>query len=431
MNDTRGGPFKPDPLEIASHHSRRIKAVLIAVIVVLSVGILGYAWSLGTPMKYPDERQYVEIATSLVQGQGFELNGLPTAYRPPVWPMVIAFFLAIGLPQSLLSVVPALAMIAAAVVASILGVRFTRSPWGAVVGVLMLLYPLNIYTAVRLYPQALATLFVVLIWLAADWSVDGQLSTQRRRLAFIATGLIGSLLALSVPTLAFTALAVCGWVVWRSKHDRLAAVSCALGAFVAPICVWMVRNASVLGGFVPLSTSNGVNLILGNSPNTTGSSGVDVDISGPASGTAGMGEVERDAFLRDKALEWIVSNPSDALSLYASKVLNYFSPYNQPVTAAEGGAGLRWIAILSFLGLVTCVFFRLWLTRYLPVRPSESLFLSLFIVNAFVMALHFTRTRFRQPLDSILVVEAGIGVILGLLVLLARKNKRAGTVLRD
>ena len=141
--------------------------MIIGLIAVMSLGLMAYALKTGTPLRYEDERQYVDIATSLRNGQGFELYGSPTAYRPPAWPMLVAVFLALGLPVSLLSVIPAGAMIAAAVVAAMVGVTISRSSWGALAGVAVLAYPLNIYTAVTLYPQAFATLLVVTLWLVA------------------------------------------------------------------------------------------------------------------------------------------------------------------------------------------------------------------------------------------------------------------------
>src|ERR1700709_183446 len=117
-----------------------VQAIIIGVIAVMSLGLLAYALKTGAPLRYADERQYVDIAMSLRNGHGYELNGLPTAYRPPVWPMLLAFFLALGLPASLLSVIPAGAMIAAAVVAAVVGVKVSRGAWGAPAGVAVLAY---------------------------------------------------------------------------------------------------------------------------------------------------------------------------------------------------------------------------------------------------------------------------------------------------
>jgi hypothetical protein len=119
-----------------------------------------------------------------------------------------------------------------------------------------------------------------------------------------------------------------------------------------------------------------------------------------------------------------VHHPVDALTLYFAKFVNYFSPYNQPVTASEGSSGMRWIAIASWVGVVALVVLRLWWRKYLPLDRSERFFLGIFLANAFVMAAYFTRTRFRQPLDSILLVEAGIAIALGLGLWLASGKER-------
>lgn len=383
----------------------------------MSLGLMAYALHTGVPLRYADEHQYLEIAMSLRNGQGFELEGLPTAYRPPVWPAVMAVFLMLGLPVSSLSVVPAGAMIAAAIAAAVLGVRLTRSSWGALTGVAVLAYPLNIYTAVTLYPQALATLLVVTLWLVSVLILDGRTGKDRgSAVLYLVLGLIAALLALSVPTMAFTGVAVMVGVVLAVRGDRVRAALYACSGLVAPIAAWSVRNIVTLGALIPLSTNSGVSLLVGNNPTATGSSGVDVDISGPLGAASTMSEVERDTFLRSTALDWIRGHPIDSLMLYIAKVANYFSPYNEPVTASGGGTAQRLVAYLSFAVLVLFVLARLFLRRRLPLGYTERLFLGLFFVNALVMAVFFTRTRFRQPLDNIVLVEAAVAlaVIIGL-----------------
>jgi hypothetical protein len=391
---------------------------IIAIIAVMSLGLVAYALKTGVPLRYPDEGEYVGIATSLRDGHGFELHGSPTAYRPPAWPIVLAIFMWLGLPDSLLPVIPALAMIATAVVAAAVGAKVSRSPWGALAGVAVLAYPLNIYTATTLFPQAFATLLVVTLWLVALLISDSRAAlTRPSPVNYLILGLIASLLALSVPTLAFTGLAVVIWVVFAVRGDRIRAAICTFSALLAPIAVWTVRNMLTLGAPILLSTTTGVNLLIGNNSTATGSSGLDVDISGPEHAASTMGEVDRDAFLRRSALDWIVHHPLDSIVLYATKVANYFSPYNEPTTASEGSTAQRLTAYLFCVVLVLLVLTRLLLRRKLPVVSTERLFLALFLLNAPVMAVFFTRTRFRQPLDNILLIEAAIAVavIIGLI----------------
>jgi hypothetical protein len=391
------------------------------VIVIMSVGLLVYAVYTGVPLRYADERQYLEIATNLRNGRGFELDGLPTAYRPPVWPAVLAVFLTLGLPVSLLPVVPALSMIAAAATGAALGVKLTRTSWGALVGVAVLAYPLNIYTAVTLYPQALATLLVVALWFISVMIIDRE-RERRSAVLYLLLGLAASLLALSVPTMAFTGGAAVVAVVIVLRGDRFRAAAYAGSALLVPIAAWTVRNILVLGAPVPLSTSTGVNLLIGNNPTATGSSGVDVDISGPLDSAYPLSEVKRDAFLRSTAVDWIKDHPLDSVMLYIAKVANYFAPYNEPVTVSGGESTQRLIAYLSFAVLLLFLLARLLVRRRLPFGYTEWVFLGLFVANAFVMAVFFTRTRFRQPLDNILLVEAAIALAVVIGHVLARRN---------
>ena len=68
--------------------------------------------------------------------------------------------------------------------------------------------------------------------------------------------------------------------------------------FGLPILAWTVRNIVSLGSAVIISTSSGVNLLLGNNSNATPSSGVRADISTYTehAGALGMNEIARNEF---------------------------------------------------------------------------------------------------------------------------------------
>jgi hypothetical protein len=152
--------------------------------------------------------------------------------------------------------------------------------------------------------------------------------------------------------------------------------------------------------------------LIGNNPTATGSSGVNVDIAEFQTTATAMGEAEGDRYLRDSALEWIVGHPSATFKLYLAKTANYFAPYNAPVTASQNSQIQRLIAQVSFALLISLVLVRFLLRNRLAIASTERLFLWLFIANSFVMAVFFTRTRFRQPLDTILLVEAALACVL-------------------
>jgi hypothetical protein len=397
-------------------------ALPLALIGILSLGLIAYAVKSGTPLKYFDERQYVEIARTIREGKGFVLDGQPTAYRPPAWPLVIAGFLLLSVPESMLSIVPALAMIGAALMAAVAGAKLAGR-WGALAGVGVLVYPLNVYTAVLMYPQAFATFLLAALALLAVVIAEKVSDVGKAPMAlYVLTGFTAAALALSVPTLAFTGIVVLGWVVWVARGQRVVA-SLGVAAFAATIGVWAMRNLGELGSPVLLSTTTGVNLLIGNNPAATASSGVAVDIDAAMAATSGMSEVAQDAYLRGAAVDWILGNPGDAFALYVVKVLNYFSPYNQPVTASAGAETQKLIAYVTFGVLILLVIARLAMRHWQPLMAVEKLFLSVWFVNSLVMAVFFTRTRFRQPLDILLLIEAGIACALLVAVIVRRRSR--------
>jgi hypothetical protein len=84
----------------------------------------------------------------------------------------------------------------------------------------------------------------------------------------------------------------------------------------------------------------------------------------------------------------------------------------------------RVIAYVTFGLLVLLVAARIALRREQPLRPVETMFFGVWLVNCLVMALFFTRTRFRQPLDLLLLIEAGVACAL-LIVVIVRRRQRA------
>ena len=200
-----------------------------------------------------------------------------------------------------------------------------------------------------------------------------------------------------------------------------------MATFAAAIGVWAIRNLVVLGSPVLLSTTTGLNLLIGNNPTATASSGVAVDIGVATAATSGMTELARDDYLGERALDWILGHPGDAIALYVTKVLNYFSPYNQPVTVSAGTGTQRLVAYATFGLVILLVIARFVLRRVQPLTSVEKLFLVVWLANSLVMAVFFTRTRFRQPLDTLLLIEAGVACALIIAVVTRRRGLSTGT----
>lgn len=387
-----------------------------------------FAFVKGDVLQYADEGQYLEIARNLTSGAGYALEGEPTAFRPPTWPLILSAGTAFGLPVSALRVISALLLVAGAAVAALLGRRLAGSAFGLLAGLAVLLYPLNVYTAATLYPQALATVLILALW----WIASTHEDREQRPIPFrtgLLTGLLIAALALAVPTLIVTGALILVWILYRQRGNRLRFATSSVVGFLLPVGVWTVRNFAVFGSAIPFSTSSGINLLLGNSANATPVSGINADISGYTDEAArrGLDEFDRDTFFRHSAVEWIHGNPGEAIALYAGKTLNYFSGYNQPATSGSGGFAEALVAWSSLIVIAALVVVRIALSARVRMLATEKFFLVLFVVNAPVMAVFFTRTRFRQPLDVILLVEAAVAVAIlsvGLVDRMRTKNRQ-------
>jgi hypothetical protein len=353
---------------------------------------------------YSDERDYLDLAASLAAGNGLMQDGVATAFRPPAWPVVLAGPLVIGVPASFLGAVSALCLVGASLLARDIAVRVAGKTAGWVAAFLMLIYPLNVYTAATLYPQAFATLMTL-----APISI--ALRTERAWWNYPLIGGCCALSVLAVPTMLFTAVTILLWVFWTRREDWRRFLLFAGGAVAVPVVLWVVRNYVVFGEFIPVSTATGLNLLLGNSAGTTATSGVAVDLTSENAVAAGLSEQQASRYYADQAWAWIGAHPVDALRLYLEKVVNYFAPYNAPQTAGAGSATAAVVAWATAVPLAVAAVVRVGLTRWFPVQRPEGLMWALFLGNALFMAVAFTRTRFRQPLDSLLIVEAAVALV--------------------
>ena len=114
----------------------------------------------------------------------------------------------------------------------------------------------------------------------------------------------------------------------RSALLRMLAVCIILcGLVVLP---WTIRNYVVFGRIVPLKTSFGLNLWMGNNPNATGY--LYTDTGEPMQSTlepqmrvylAGLNEAERYAVLGQEAYRWIRAHPQRFLSITLRRI-GYF-----------------------------------------------------------------------------------------------------------
>ena len=387
------------------------------VIALVAVGLsfvigAGYSLKLGSDLRFYDEHVYVGIVQSLAHGHGFSLDGTqPTAYRPPGYLfLLLPFYAATGGSVFAMRMVGVLALTGSVWFTYLLGRRVHTAGTGALAALVVACYPLLIYTATTLYPQVPA-LFLLLLTIELAMRALPEEGASRLGYA-VGAGLVGGLLVLTVPTFGVTAVGLIAWLAWR-QHARSRRVSwrtvvVLLVATAVLPAAWCARNAVALHAFVPVSTNDGINLLLGNSPGTTADSGTSVDISAytKVATERHYGETELDHYYTGEAVHWITGNPGSAAALYAEKVANNFSFADDLATASQGSTAQNLVSAVSYYPILLLAVLRLLLYRRWPLRPTEKLVAWTIVVNVLLLAVFFTRLRFRVPLDGLTIVLA-------------------------
>jgi hypothetical protein len=244
--------------------------ILVALVaILLRLAIVGP--KIGGLVDDPDH--YVDLARSLTQSHQYALRGKPTAYRPPLYPVVLAALLfddqtPPGHPLLTktqmswrIAVLHGLLGAGAAYLTTIAARRFGLSPRLALVaGLIVAVDPLLVIQARAIMTETLAAFLIA-------WAIAASGKTGWR--GAIETGLALGLAALCRPsTLACSALAI-AFLLGRgseSRKTRLAHATLTSFVIVLILTPWAIRNRLVLGEFVWTTTHGGYTLALANNP---------------------------------------------------------------------------------------------------------------------------------------------------------------------
>lgn len=378
--------------------------LILAVFVVLTIlfGIM-YSLYLGDALRFlPDESDYISIATNLARKGKYSLDGeTATAFRAPGYTFVLAGLRVFNAGNVLLRILNYI-FLGISIYVVYLILRERASPAAAVLGGgLVIAYPVLFYTAGTLYPQTLASL----LFLAALYFLTKK---QRRRIDYILGGLALGYLTLTVPTFAVTVLVI---VIWLWVDSNYIITFDILLVAIIPFLMfglWTARNYVALGSFVLMSTNSGENLLVGNSENSVPNGGRTIDISQYEQAAESLDEVARDRYFLDSALEYIQNHKMRVVKLYVLKVLNYFNFSNTLVTAGEGTTFRDLVMLITYGSLLLLFILRLGLILKYPPTSFEILIITLYLINALVSAIFFTRIRFRLPYDYLLIINAAL-----------------------
>ena len=320
-----------------------------------------------------DRDAYLAIAQNLLDGNGYcSIANSPTAFRPPLYPLLVATcvylggFVLLGASQIVLGT-------ATVWLTWLLAVRCRLSKrTAAIAATLVAIDPLLVQYTTQAMTETLATFLVTVLLVATLWSGN---ETAKGGVV----GVLFGLAALCRPSIwAFGTLAGAVWLVetlrtrssdglFRSQVSsrRVKVGGMCLFAVAVTISPWVIRNSGVFGRPILMTTHGGYTLLLGNNETffnevvfgkATWSASSLSDWQSENErhlseiGIARSDEVSRDVELSRMAKEWILGNPS---KFFQASILR-FQRFWAPGPSAPTGVA-SWL-IQSIRGYYLCTF---------------------------------------------------------------------------
>lgn len=420
-------PERPSWLQIAS----------VTVYLIVATGVRCWELNRSQENLIQDRDAYLAIARTLADGFGYRSSpeGHATAYRPPLYPCLLAAGIRLGGIESeagLKAWVGGLNLLLS-LLTILLTVHLARMWFGrestALIWIWVCFDPLLIHNVTLPMTETLFTfLLVVLLWTFEPPGSEPTVKPSVRR--GMAQGFAFGLCALCRPTIWAFGVLWGAWVVgreWKRRGLRSSLRRAAVPMLSAAVTIspWVVRNAVQFGAFVPMTTHGGYTLLLGNNPvfyrevaskswrtvwpqeslrEWQGGLETKMEADGVPSGD----ELARNRWMYREAAEYITKHPGRFVHTSGIRLARFWNV--APLAASDSDAGrlIGRLSLFFFGSLFLCVVISAGLRRDLNRRllPLWCLVLSFTLVHA----VFWSNLRMRCPLEPVLALIAVAGL---------------------
>ena len=309
--------------------ARRAWLVDVSAVTVLSV-LVRLPWLLIVhPVPVSDTRFYYFSATSIAEGNGYQILGHPTAFFPVGWPAFLGGLFYFSGPSMLaIEVLNLFLWALIAVLAYLLGRRLCDRATGVVAGILVAVSPTMALFVMRAYSEALFIPLLLGVCLLLTWRRE----TPSLRSAALAGVLLGA--AVLVRSTAEALILILPlWLLWRRPRHESWRAALVLGVSSCLVLApWLVRNMLVMHT-TSLSTNGGVTLWLGANPRADGG-WISYGKNNWAISSAAA-EVKQNNDLTEEAFHWAVHNPDRYFDLMPHKFTRLMGWSTSPLTIVE------------------------------------------------------------------------------------------------
>ena len=363
-----------------------------------------------------DEREYVYIAKNVAAGNGFIDSNGELSKRSPLYPIALGYLFRIfgeslWLPHIIGCLLGTLLIV--------LGYKLSMDVWpdgrvAIVTAAAIALYPGLIIYAGLLQTETLYLVFMLLAFIAAF-----RLINSGRIADALLLGITSGLATLTRAVFLgfFPFLLILLWWKRRQAGEReFVPLMVATAMFCLVLLPWTIRNYSVHGALVPVSSWGGQALLIGNNPYATGTwsvkPGFDEWYMEQAAGLGiadpkSLRELEQRALDRTIALDYIKSHPFHVMWLDLKKTYMFWI---YPITHSDTYLPAQAIAVASdfllyiggAIGLIA-----LWQDRkrLMPLFVAVAFF-------ALVQVVLHSESRYRLPLVPVFCLLSGWGSVM-------------------
>lgn len=418
-----------------SRAERRWLIALLVLAALLRLGLI--AWK---PESLAEDRDlYWGLAKRVAAGEGYVHPDLghPTAYRPPLYPLLLAGIVVVGGGAKWLGAVQIGLAVGATLWTWRLGRTLCDARTGMIAAGLVTFNPLLIQTTTLAMTETLCSCLLVL-WLLL-WS-------ERSRNAKRATwplGLVAGAAVLCRPTVwVFVGLSsvVIAVAEWRrqgaSRAERLREMarvwSPAMAAFALTVAPWGIRNQWRFGQPIVTTTHGGYTLLLGNNDEVYRAEVLDANPAWDSrgwqealrrerqrSGLEARDEVAVDRWLSHTARDWIRQHPREFCELCWLRVKRFWNLIPGGADAGSLPTIVRWGIAVFFAVELWAAAIGLWRLRREEWRAWWPLVL-LLLSFALVHVVYWSNLRMRAPVEPVLALLAARAFV-------HRRDRREGS----
>lgn len=366
------------------------------------------------------QSEHVQIADHILKGKGYSYGwyGLVDldegSFMPPLYVAVVLFsrMLFTSTPWLAIQILQAFLSAGTCVVVYLIGREVFTELVGIVASLLFCVYPPALGYTLDIQSVVWETfLAVLLVHVCISW---------RRSRSWKSAMLIGFVWGLGVLSRANLLLLAPFLLIWMILSDgrkaavQFSAVFCTLMLVLGP---WALRNYSVHGDFVLVSTNGGFNFFMGNNENAAGTvyqslGDVWKQHPGLAKELAQLNEVERDGRLYQEGIKFIQTHPKEAFSLALRKFVYFWWFVPEFLKRGVTSGYPRYFGLIYVLSYAVILPLSL-LGFVLSIREYEELIIiyALLLIQTLVSTAFVAGIRFRAVVEPLLIILAAYGIV--------------------